>query len=395
MLKTLKDINVKSKRVLARCDFNVPLNKKGVIEDDFRVKQAIPTIKYLIQHKARVILISHLGEPDQNETSLKTGKSQKYTLRPIAKKLEELLSEKIKFLDDCVGKKVEKEIKKMKEGEVLLLENLRFHKEEKENKEEFAESLAGLADVYVNDAFGSSHRAHASIVGVPKYLPCAAGLLLEKEVKVLSRVSEKPERPLVVIIGGAKILNKIKVVKYFLKKADHALIGGKIANAILTVKGICPGRAWPSEEFVSDIEKINLTSTKLHLPVDAIISPDKTGNIYIRKAALGKIRKDEFILDIGPETIKMFSKIIELASTIIWSGPLGFFEEPLFENGTKLVAEAVIRNSRAFKIAGGGDTIFALAKFHLRERFDHISTGGGAMLNFLSGEKLPGIEALK
>ncbi len=371
-----------------RCDFNVPLNGMGLIEDDFRIKQAIPTIEYLIKSKTKVILISHLGEPQG-----KVVKNLRLTL--VQKKLEEYLSVKVVKTDDCVGKKVEEAVKKMNEGEVLLLENLRFHKEEKENKPEFAKSLAGLANIYINDAFSSSHRAHASIVGVPKYLPSAAGLLLEKEVNILSRVLKKPERPLVAIIGGAKISSKIKVIKHFLKEADHLLIGGKIANSILIVKGICIGRVWPPEEAVRDIKNINLTSTKLHLPIDAIISPTKKGDLYIRKAAAGKVRTDELILDVGPETVKMFSEIIKSAATIIWSGPLGFFEEPLFENGTKLIAEAITRNHRAFKIAGGGDTIFALSKFHLRERFDHISTGGGAMLSFLGGDGLPGLKVLE
>ncbi len=403
MLKIIKDadkdIDIDNKRVLLRVDFNVPLSKKGVIEDDFRIRQAIPTIKYLINNKAKIIVISHLGNPkyDKNGKIFFRTKSEKgkYTLGPVAKRLAELLGRKVNFLDNCVGRKVEERTKKIKRSDILFLENLRFHKEEEENNQEFAKSLAALGDIYVNDAFGSCHRLHASIVGVPKYLPSFGGLLLGKEVRALSKIIEKPKRPLVIIIGGAKILSKIKVVNYFMKKADHLLVGGKISNTILTVKGICPGRTWPPEDIVSEIESANLTSTKLHLPLDAVVSPNEEGNVYVRKSAIGSVKKDELILDIGPETIKMFSRIIKSAETIVWAGPLGFFEKPLFEKGTKLIAESIVNNDNAFKVAGGGDTIFALSKFHLRDKFNHVSTGGGAMLSFLSGEKLPGIEALK
>lgn len=386
MFKTLKELDIKNKRVLVRCDFNTPLNEKGDIRDDFKIKQAIPTIKYLIKNKAKVILISHLGDPE---------KGQKFSLKPIALRLGELLETEVKFLDDCVGKDIEKQTLEMKTGEILLLENLRFHKEEKENDRDFAKELSKMADVYINDAFGCSHRTHASIVGIPKYLPSGAGLLFEKEVRILSKVLENPWRSLVAIIGGAKISTKSRFIKRFLEKADHLLIGGKIANTILVVKGICIGRLWPSEEIVKEVRKFNLTSTKLHLPVDAIVSPNKTGKVYIRESAPGKVRKDELLLDIGPETVRIFSRIIEDAKMIIWSGPLGFFENSLFEKGTRDIAEKIVKNHQAFKIVGGGDTVFALAKFGLRDKFDHISTGGGAMLSFLSGEKLPGLKVLE
>ena len=388
MLKTLKDLTLKNKRVLLRCDFNVPLDEKGNIRDDFRIKQTIPTIKYLIKNKAKVILISHLDDPEGKVVeSLK--------LKPVQEKLIEYLGLPVMKASDCVGKEIEEQTRKMKEGEILLLENIRFHKGEKENDPNFAKALSKLGDIYINDAFGSCHRAHASIVGIPKYLPSGAGLLLEKEVKILSKVLGKPWRPLIVIIGGVKISTKIKVIRRFLEQADHLLIGGKIANAILTVKGICVGKPWPSEEVVKEIEKFNLTSTKLHFPIDGIVSPDETGKVYIRESAPGKVRKDELFLDIGPETIKIFSEVIKRAKMIVWSGPLGFFEEPFFEKGTKAIAEGIVRNHRAFKIAGGGDTIFALSKFGLREKFDHISTGGGAMLSFLEGKELPGLKVLE
>jgi len=387
-MKTLKDLNVKNKRVLVRCDFNVPLNEKGKIEDDFRIKQVIPTIEYLVKKGAKVILMSHLGRPEGKVV-------ESLRLTPVQKKLAEYLDAPVAKAADCIGKKIEKQTIEMKEGEILLLENLRFHKEEEKNYGNFAKEISNLADVYVNDAFGVSHRAQASIVGVSKYLPSVAGLLFEKEVKILSRVLKNPWRPLIAIIGGVKIESKIKVIKQFLEKADHLLIGGKIANAILTVKGIYVGKPWPSKEAIKEIEKFKLTSTKLHLPVDAIASPDETGQFYTRELAPARVRKDEKLLDIGPETIKMFSKIIKDAKMIVWSGPLGLFEEPLFEKGTKAIAEEIAKNHRAFKIVGGGETVSALSKFGLREKFDHISTGGGAMLSFLSGEEFPGLKVLE
>lgn len=379
MLKTIRDIDVKGKKVFLRCDFNVPLDERGEIEDDFRIKQTIPTIKYLIKNRAKIILASHNLEMDS-----------------VAKKLSSYLKTEIKKNKDCISREVEKEAGSLKEGEVLLLGDLRAYKEEKNNDEKFAKKLADLADVYINDAFGASHRPHASIVSMPKFLPAAAGLLLEKEVKILSRVLKNPWRPLVAVIGGVKIESKLKVINQFLEKADDLIIGGRIADTILAIKGICIGKFWTEDkETIKGVEKIDLTFPKLHLPIDALISPDKTGKIYIRNAALAKVRSDELALDIGPESIEIFSRIIKSAKMIIWSGPLGFFEEPCFENGTKLIAESIARNHNAFKVAGGGDTVAALNKFGLRDKFDHVSTGGGAMLAFLGGEKLPGLEVLE
>jgi len=310
-MKVVRDFDVKNKKVLVRCDFNVPLNDKGEIEDDFRIRQTLPTIKYLIEKGAKVILMSHLA----NNKSL----------APVRKRLSEYLSGE----------------------EFTLLENLRRDKREEENDAGFAEELAELGNIYINDAFSVCHRAHASIVGLPKYLPSGAGFLLEKEVMVLSGILTGAERPLVVIIGGVKIESKGKVINQFLKKADYLLLGGKIADAL------------------------SINSQNLYLPKD---------------------KNSDF--DIGPKTIKMFSEIIQKAKTVFWAGPLGRFEEKEFETGTREIARAISENKRAFKVAGGGDTIFALLKFGLRDKFDHVSTGGGAMLKFLSGEKLPGLEAL-
>ena len=388
MLKTVKDIKVENRKVLVRCDFNVPLNKDGLIEDDFRIRQALPTIKYLIENRAKIILISHLGNPKGKVIG-------KLKLDLVKKRLEKYLSVGIIKTDDCIGKEVEYEVRKMKNGDILLLENLRFHKEEKENDLNFAKSLAGLADIYVNNAFGSSHRAHASIVGIPKFLPSVSGLLLEKEVNILNLVLNNLGEETITIIGGAKISSKSKVIKTFLNKGSQLLIGGKIANAILAVKGICVGKDLLPEKIVKNIKNMNLTSVNFHLPVDVVVSSTEDGSSYIKRKSLGDVKENELILDVGPETIRLFSKIIKLANTIIWAGPLGLFENPLFEKGTRSIAEAIIKNKKAFKIAGGGDTALALLKFHTRDKFNHISTGGGAMLAFLGGEKLPGIEALR
>lgn len=310
-MKTIKSFNFKNKRVFVRCDFNVPLDSKGSVVDDFRIQQTVPTLKYLQDKGARLVLASHRSD-DQNLTSA--------WLRLK------------KYLD-------------LKEAE--FLDNLRLNKGEEENDDNFVKELASRAEIYINDAFGVCHRAHASVVGLPKYLPSGAGFLLEKEITVLSRILENPKRPLVVIVGGAKIESKAKVIDNFLDKADRILIGGKINQAV----------------------KIN--SSKLCFAID-----DNKG------------------LDIGPETIKMFSDIIKKAETIVWAGPLGRFEDPLYQKGTEKIAQEIAKNKKAFKVAGGGDTTFALVKFGLRDKFDHVSTGGGAMLSFLSGEELPGLKAL-
>lgn len=401
-MKSLKDFNFKNKKVLVRCDFQVPLSEQGEILDDFRIRQTIPTIEYLIKEGAKVILISH-WKPE--------GKAEPRSLKPISLRTEELLRQKINFLDDCIGKKVRQEIEKMTPGQISFLENLRAHREEedyypptallahppspKKESENFAKELAKLGDIYINDAFGVCHRVHASIVGVPKYLPSGAGFLLEREIKVLSNVLENPWRPLVTIIGGVKISTKIQVIEQFLKIADQLLLGGEVANTVLAGKGILVGRPLPEEKVMEKIEKIDLTNQKLHLPVDGAIALKDRGEDFLREGAIGTCKKDEGVFDIGSETRKIFKRIIKEAKMIVWSGPLGLFEDKRFEKGTKEIAEEMVRNYTAFKIVGGGETIEAIAKFGLLGKFDHVSTGGGAMLEFLAGEKLPGIEVLR
>lgn len=387
-MKFLKDFNFNGKRALVRCDFNVPLDDSGNISSDFRIKQTIETIKYLSKNKAKVVLISHLGDP-------KGKADKKLSLILIVKKLSELLKINVKFANDCIGREAKKAINDLKNGEVILLENLRFHKEEEENNDDFSRQLAELGDIFVNDAFGACHRAHASIVGVPKLIPSCAGLLLEKEIKTLSGVLDNPARPLVIVIGGAKIESKLGIIKEFLKSADEILIGGKIAETIFSVQGICVGRKLPEKAIIDEVLKLDFTSQKLHMPIDALVSANLKGDVYVKETSLGKARRDEFILDIGPETANIFFPIISGAKTIVWAGPMGMFENDRFKNGTERIAEAIAKNSKAVKIAGGGDTVSAIEKFNLTEKFSHVSSGGGAMLAFLGREKLSGIEALK
>jgi phosphoglycerate kinase len=388
-MKTLRDFNFKNKRVLLRCDFNVVLDEQGRVAEDFRIKETLPTIECLMKEGARIILISHLGKPDGKVV-------ESLRLNPVKEKLKEYLKVRIAKADDCVGPEAKERAANLKEGEILLLENLRFHKEEEENGEDFARELANLGDVFVNDAFSASHRSHASIVGIPKFLPSCAGLLLEKEIEILSRVRDNPSRPLVVIIGGLKIETKIGVISEFLEKADHLLLGGQVANTILIGKGLSLGKSLlEDKELAGKVEKIDITSPKIHLPVDGLIAPEEGEKEPVRTGAVGTIKAGEKIYDIGPETISVFSEIIKMARMILWAGPLGLFEDEKFGNGTRQIALILTENKDAFKIVGGGDTIASIDKLGLLDKFNHVSTGGGAMLEFLSGEKLPGIEALK
>jgi len=379
-MKTIRDYNFSQKKVLVRCDFNVPISEDGEVLEDFRIKAALPTIQYLSKNKAKVILLSHLEL-----------KEKIVSLAPIANKLKEIIGKKFEFIPDLIGERAREKINQMREGEIVLLENLRFHKGEKEGDLQFAKTLSQFGDFYVNEAFSCSHRKHASIYILPRLLPSAAGFLLEKEVNTLSKILKNPERPLVSIIGGIKIDTKMKTILNLLEKSDHLLLGSKFGEIVLAHKAILVGREVPQEEL---LDKIELTNPKLHLPVDGRIGLKDKNESYFRIGSIGTLKKEEEIYDIGPETIKVFSQIIKGAKTIFWSGPLGMFEDKRFAVGTKEIAEAIVKNHLAFKVAGGGDTIFALNSFSLLQKFDFISTGGGAMLEFLAGEKLPGLEAL-
>jgi phosphoglycerate kinase len=351
-MRTLNEFKLEGKKVLLRCDFNIPL-KDGKILDDFRIRATIPTIKYLIEKGAKVILMSHLGRP--SEIKNKKLRIKNFSLKPVAERLEKLLKIKIKFLPDCIGEEVEKEIEVMKPREIVLLENLRFHKEEEENAEKFAQELANLGDIFLNDAFAASHRAHASIVGIPKYIPSGSGLLFEEEIKNLKKVIEGPRLPLVAIFGGREA--DFKVVDRLSAIAKFILIGYLIKKEIEKKKIILK---YPEKTF---------------FPVDGI---NKKGENY----------------DIGPKTIKLFKEKILKAKTIFWSGPLGKIEEKEFQKGTKEIAKAIIK-SQAFSVIGGGETIEFINEIGFSKKFSHLSTGGSAMLAFLAGEKLPGIAALE
>ena len=357
-MKTIRDFNVKKKKVLVRCDFNVPLSEESNVLDDFRIKKTLPTIEYLIKKGAKIILMSHLGRPEKNQKS--KIKNQKYSLKPIALKLEVLLKKPVRFLSNCIGEKIEKEIKKTAEGEIVLLENLRFHKEEegypKKEGENFAKELAKLGQIFINDAFGASHRAHASIIGIPKFLPSGIGFLLEKEIKNLDRIIKTPKLPLIAIIGGKKVEDKAKVINKISKFADFILIGHLIGE--------------------------ELTKTQIHLKHP----------LKIVKPIDGLNGGDTFF-DIGPKTINLFKGKIKKAKTIFWAGPLGKIEERNFQTGSKEIAKAIIE-SKAFSVVGGGETVEFLNEIKIAEKFNHISTGGGAMLEYLAGEELPGLKVL-
>jgi len=382
-MRYLQDFNFTNKRVLVRVDFNVPI-EDGKVVDDFRIKASLPTINYLLERNAKIILISHLGRP--------AGKEKKYTLCPVANHLSQLLNQPVLFIGDCAGREVKEKTEKLKAGEIALLENLRFYEEEKNNDENFAKELSSFADVYVNDAFSVSHREHSSIVGIPLYLSSFLGLLFQKEIKVLSKISENPSRPFLVIIGGIKIKTKIKVIKKFLKKADNLILGGALANTVLYAKGIAVGVSEIEEDVVDEIRAISITDTKLHLPYDAVVArnSDCAGEI----SPIGKIPQDKMILDIGPDSVDLFSSVISDAKTIVWNGPMGFFEKKEFSEGTKGVAKG-IAESDSFSVVGGGETVTFIRKLGLADKFSHICSGGGAMLQFLTEGTLPGIEAIK
>ncbi len=383
--KTVKDVDVKGKRVLARVDFNVPQDEHGHITDDNRIVAALPTIKYLIEQGAKTILVSHLGRPK--------GVTPKYTLEPVSVRLEELLKQPVELLNDCVGDEVRDFVEKMQPGDVVLLENVRFHPEEEKNDAGFAAQLANNADLFVNDAFGTAHRAHASTVGIIAYLPqAAAGLLMEKELQYLGKAITAPERPCVAILGGAKVSDKIDVIQNMLRIVDKLLIGGAMAYTFLKAKGEGTGKS------LVEADKVDLAKTlmaeagdKLVLPTDHAISPEfKGGGEPVYSAT---IPDGQMALDIGPETMATYSAILSTAKTIIWNGPMGVFEQPPFDRGTVAVAKAVAE-SGGTSIVGGGDSEKAVKVAGVADRMSHISTGGGASLEFLSGVELPGVAAL-
>jgi phosphoglycerate kinase len=385
--KTIKDINVSDKRVLIRVDFNVPL-EQGKISDDTRIVEALPTIQYLLKKNAKIILMSHLGRPKGKVV-------EKLSLEPVGRHLSYLLAEPVLTLTNCVGDAVERKVREMEEGDIALLENLRFHSEEEENNPDFAKKLASLGEIYVNDAFGTAHRAHASTEGVTHFLPSVAGLLMEKEINVLSELMKNPARPLVCLIGGAKISTKIKVIKNLFKKVDNMLLGGALVNTILKSQGQNIGKSFSEEEMIPEAKNlIPHISKKLFLPKDYIVTNKASGEAPSRIALPGDLKNTEMILDIGPETIKSYKSFISKAKTIIWNGPMGMFEIIKFAQGSYEIARAVAGSS-AKTVIGGGETLDVVKSLGLKDRIYFVSTGGGAMLEFLEGKKLPGIEGLQ
>lgn len=389
MLKHIKDIDVANKRVLLRCDLNIPFDDNFNILDDFRIIKSLPTIKFLSDKGAKVIIVSHLsGKKDRI-----TGKEQNSSIDFVAKKLAEVLQKRVSFINDTIGAPIEKAIKEMEFGDIILLENIRFYKQEELNDDAFARNLANLADIYVNDAFGVSHRAHASVDAITRYIPSYAGFLLFEEINSMEHILKNPEKPLVAIIGGAKLETKIGVIEKFLEIADHVLVGGDVANVILQGKGLTISGTLPDQKVIDQVNKINITNTKLHLPVDAVACLKEGDTDYMRKTSIGTVRKEEKIFDIGPDTINLYSEIIKNAKTIFFNGPMGLIEKKDYVFGTLEVCKSIVE-SRAYSIVGGGESNSFLKDVGLINKFSYASTGGGAMLEFVSGVKLPGLKAL-
>jgi len=387
--KTIHDIEPAGKRVLVRVDFNVPI-VDGKISDKTRLIASLPTVRYLCDQGAKVILCSHLGRPD--------GKvNPKYSLQPVAEAFSQLLGKPVAFAADCAGPEAEAAVGKLQAGQILLLENLRFHAEEEKNDPAFARALASLADLYVNDAFGTAHRAHASTAGVTQFLPAVAGLLLSREIEVLGGALENPKRPFVAILGGAKIVDKIPVIENLIGKVDALLLGGGMAYTFLAAEGLEVGKSLLDKERIP-LAKELLARAKsknlaLELPVDVVVTPELKEDAPRKVVPCSQIPADWMGADIGPETVKRFSAQISRASTIIWNGPMGVFEIPALAEGTRAVAKALAA-SEAMTIVGGGDSAAALEQMGLANKMSHISTGGGASLEFLEGKVLPGVAAL-
>ena len=390
--RTIRDIDVAGKRVLVRVDLNVPMEEStGKILDETRIKAVVPTIKYLIEHKARIILCSHLGRPNGKVV-------ESMRMAPIAKLLAAILEKPVATASDCIGKEAEKAVASLKNGDVLLLENLRFHAEEEKNDPEFSKALAKLAEIYVNDAFGTAHRAHASTVGVTKYLPSVAGFLMQKEIEVMGKALSNPARPFASIIGGAKISDKIGVIENIMEKVDVLLIGGGMTATFLKAMGHDVGtsaiEADKMELAQKLMEKAKTKEIKFLLPVDVVVADKFASSAKSKTVSIDKIPAEWIIMDIGHKTIELFEAELEKCKTIIWNGPMGVFEYPKFSRGTASIAKLLAR-LKATTIIGGGSTAEVVEEMWLTEKMSHVSTGGGASLEFLEGKTLPGVAALQ
>ncbi|CAN7332376.1 phosphoglycerate kinase [Peribacillus frigoritolerans] len=388
--KSIKDIELKGKRVFCRVDFNVPM-QDGKISDDTRIKAALPTISYLTEQGAKVILASHLGRPKGQVV-------EELRLAPVAERLSELSGIDVQKAEEAYGETVQSIIDNMQNGEILLLENVRFYPGEEKNDQELAKSFAALADVYVNDAFGAAHRAHASTEGIAHHLPAVAGLLMEKELSVLGKALSNPERPFTAIIGGAKVKDKIGVIENLLEKVDHLIIGGGLGYTFIKAQGHEIGNSLLEEDKIelakSFIESAKEKGVKLHLPIDAVVTAEFSPDAETDNVDIDAIPNDKMALDIGPKTSELFADVIKSSKLVIWNGPMGVFEFDKFANGTRTVAQALAEANDTYSIVGGGDSAAAAEKFGLAEKMSHISTGGGASLEFMEGKELPGVVAL-
>lgn len=391
MKKSIQDISVKGKRCLVRVDFNVPQDSEGNVTDDTRIVGALPTIKYLVANGAKTILCSHLGRP-------KGQFNAKYTLAPVAVALEKLLGQKVIFVDDVVGEKVEKAVAELKEGEVMLLENTRFYKEEEADDKEFCKKLAKLADVFVNDAFGTAHRAHASTTGVAEFVKeSVSGFLIKKELDVMGKALTNPDRPFVAVLGGAKVGDKIGVIRNLLEKADVVIVGGGMAYTFQKAKGYEVGTSLCEDgciELAKELmQQAKEKNVQLLLPVDNVVAAEFSNDAVRKVVDSDKIPADMMGMDIGPKTVELFCNAIKTAKTVVWNGPMGVFEMSNFANGTKQVAK-VIAETDCVSIIGGGDSAAAIKQLGFADKVTHVSTGGGASLEFLEGKVLPGIDCL-
>ena len=393
MKKTIRDIDLKGKRVLIRCDFNVPLDSNQNITDDTRIRAALPTLEYLVTQGAKVVVMSHLGRP-------KGKAAAEFSLAPVAVRLAELLGKQVEFADSdvVVDDSVKEKVAALKDGDVLLLQNVRFRKEETDNEPGFAKELASLGDVFVQEAFGTAHRAHASTAGVADYLPCVSGFLIEKEVKFLGSALHNPQRPFIAIMGGAKVGDKIKVIENLLTKVDTLIIGGGMSYTFYKAMGLEIGTSILDADNIDLakmlLEKATSLNVKLLLPVDIVCADEFSNDAKYQTYSRDQIPSDMMGLDIGEETVKLYSEEIAKAKTVVWNGPMGVFEMENFAKGTKAIAEA-LATSDATTIIGGGDSAAAVEQFGLADKMSHISTGGGASLEFLEGKNLPGISIIE
>ena len=390
MKKTIEDIQVAGKKVLVRCDFNVPLDENKNITDENRINGALPTIKYLMEQGAKVILCSHMGRP-------KGEFNMKYSLAPVTKRLSEILGKEVKLAEDVIGDSAKALVSDMKDGDVICLENVRFHKEEEKNDPEFSKALASLAEVYVNDAFGTAHRAHASTAGVADYLPAVCGYLIQKEIDIMGKALSNPERPFVAILGGAKVSDKIGVINNLIEKVDSLIIGGGMAYTFLKAQGYEIGKSICENDKLDLakelLAKAEAKGVKMYLPVDTVVADGFSNDANFKTVDSKEIPADWEGLDIGANTIALFSDVVKNAKTVIWNGPMGVFEMSNFAKGTISVAEAIAA-SDSISIIGGGDSAAAVEQFGFGDKVTHISTGGGASLEFLEGIVLPGIDCL-